>query len=489
MRTDKKYYLLFIIIIAILIRIYFYVGHIFSDDAYYSYLSYTLLKGNFAHDYLGYPIFPLRITYLLITAFAYKIFGINEFATIVFPFLLSIINLILTYKIVKLFTGNESAAILSVLLMAFFPTDIIFATISFVDLPNTFFINLGIYFLYKSYKSGKYSQAIIGGLSFFVSMQIKENIYYITFTLLFLLIYLFLKKNKVCLQILIGLVFILLNTVIEGFVYLYLHNDFFYRLTVLQQNYIYSFYDFFPYTAQKLTGSKNYWKNLFVQVFIINLKSVLLRRFYLLTPLVAMVKSFFNFKKKDYALLTYWFLSTFILLVAFTTSITEYKPLDLQRSWYIYPILMPTIILTALFINNFKRFIQYPLVILYIAGGIIMCINYEDYFNKTSNDELKSFLTAHPEETIYTDHFTKYSVDLIRSYTNPNDTKRISGSNFNWNEIKPGNWVLYNRKHIDELELQKYKFPDFSILKSDLFTKVNSFGDFIIYEKTDRGNY
>ena len=489
MKTDKKYYLLFIIIIAILIRIYFYVGHIFSDDAYYSYLSYTLLKGNFAHDYLGYPIFPLRITYILITASAYKIFGINEFATIVFPFLLSIINLILTYKIVKLFTGNESAAILSVLLMAFFPTDIIFATISFVDLPNTFFINLGIYFLYKSYKSGKYSQAIIGGLSFFVSMQIKENIYYITFTLLFLLIYLFLKKNKVCLQILIGLVFILLNTVIEGFVYLYLHNDFFYRLTVLQQNYIYSFYDFFPYTAQKLTGSKNYWKNLFVQVFIINLKSVLLRRFYLLTPLVAMVKSFFNFKKKDYALLTYWFLSTFILLVAFTTSITEYKPLDLQRSWYIYPILMPTIILTALFINNFKRFIQYPLVILYIAGGIIMCINYEDYFNKTSNDELKSFLTAHPEETIYTDHFTKYSVDLIRSYTNPNDTKRISGSNFNWNEIKPGNWVLYNRKHIDELELQKYKFPDFSILKSDLFTKVNSFGDFIIYEKTDRGNY
>jgi 4-amino-4-deoxy-L-arabinose transferase-like glycosyltransferase len=102
-----------IILAGILLRIYFYVGHIFSDDAYYSYLSYTLLKGDFAKDYLGYPIFPLRITYLSITALAYKIFGINECATIVFPFLLSIANMILTYKMVKLFTGNEIASILS----------------------------------------------------------------------------------------------------------------------------------------------------------------------------------------------------------------------------------------------------------------------------------------------------------------------------------------------------------------------------------------
>ena len=484
MKTDKKYYLLFIVVIAILIRIFFYVGHIFSDDAYYSYLSYTLLKGDYAKDYLGYPIFPLRITYLLVIAFTYKIFGINEFSTIIFPFLLSIANLILTYKIVKLFIGNESTAILAVLLTAFFPTDIIFASISFVDLPNAFFINLGIYFLYKSYKSGKYSQALIGGFFFFVSMQIKENIYYIAISLLFLFIYLLIRNSKINLQILIGLVFILLNTVVEGFIYLYLHNDFFYRLTVLRKNYMYSFYDFFPYTAQKFSGSKNYWKNLFVQVFIINLKSILLRRFYLFIPFLAVIKSYFNLKKKEYVLLSYWFLSTFILLVAFTTSSTEYKPLDLQRSWYIYPLLMPTIILTALFINNFKKFIQYSLITLYIAGGIIMCAHYEDYFNKTSNDELKSFLSTHPEETIYTDHFTKYSVDLLRNYANPDISRRITGSDFNWSVIKKGDWVLYNRKHIDELELQKYKFLDFSILKSDLFTKVKSFGDFIMYEKT-----
>lgn len=490
MKNNKTSLLLSTIVLAgTALRIYFYVGHIFSDDAYYSYLSYTLLKGDFAKGYLGYPIFPLRITYLSITTLAYKFLGINEFATIVFPFLLSIANMILTYMMVKLLTDNESISILSVLLMAFFPTDIIFATISFVDLPNAFFINLGIYFLYKSNKSGKYYQALIGGFCFFASMQIKENIYYVLIPLLLLLIYLFIKKNKINFQILIGLGFILLNMILEGFIYLYLHNDFFYRLTILKENYIYSFYDFFPYTAEKYTGSKNYWKNLFYQVFVINLKSILLRRFYLLSPLVALIKCIFNIKKKEHSLLTYWFFSTIILLVAFTTSFTEFKPLDLQRSWYIYPLLMPTIILTALLIYNLKEFILYSLLILYTVGGIIMCTHYNGYFDVTNKDKLKSFLSNHPEEIVYTDHFTKYSVDLIRNYANPNDSKRISGNNFNWNEIKPGNWVLYNQKHIDELELQKYKFPDFSILKSVYFTKVKSFGEFVIYEKTGENDY
>ncbi|MGB5893672.1 MAG: hypothetical protein WBG58_05795, partial [Ignavibacteriaceae bacterium] len=68
--------LILIILIGIILRLYFQIGHIFSDDAYYSYLSYTLLNGEFAKDYLGYPIFPLRINFLSITALSFNIFGI-----------------------------------------------------------------------------------------------------------------------------------------------------------------------------------------------------------------------------------------------------------------------------------------------------------------------------------------------------------------------------------------------------------------------------
>jgi 4-amino-4-deoxy-L-arabinose transferase-like glycosyltransferase len=442
-----------------------------------------LIDGEFAKDYLGYPIFPLRVTFFSITALLYSVLGINEFATIVFPFLLSIVNLFLTYKLAKLFAGDENVSVLSALLMAFFPTDIVFATISFVDLPNVFFINLGIYFLYKSYKVGKNNLAIIGGILFFLSMQIKENIYYTAILLIILLVYMIVKKKNFSKQIVLALIFIGLNVIVEGIVYLILHKDFLFRFTLLQQNYNYSYYDFFPHTAQKISKVKNYWRNLFDQIIVVNGKAIFLRRFYLFLPIIASIKSIINIRKKENYLLTFWFLGTLILLIAFTTSFTEYKPLDLKRSWYIYPLLMPMIIITATFLNKFKKNLRYILVCAYIIGGVIMCTNYEIYFDKENKSKLKSFIAENQRHKIFTDHFTKYSVDLIRSYSDLSKSERILRTNFNWNELQQGDWVLYNQKHIDELKLQKYNFPDFSVLELNLFNRVKIFGDFIFYEK------
>lgn len=484
MRLVHKYYPIILIIAAgVIVRLFFSIGHIFSDDAYYSYLSYTLLRGDFANDYLGYPIFPLRITYLSIISFSYTVFGVNEFATIVLPFIVSVGNLFLVYKLAKIFTDNNDIAILSMFLIAFFPTDIVFATINFVDSPNTFIINAGIYYLYKSYKTHDNKLAIIAGVLFFLSMQIKENIYYTAILLIILWIYINLKNKEFNSQILIAIPFIILNLFVEGFVYLIVHNDFVYRFTVLQQNYNYSYYDFFPYTAQKFSGVKNYWGNLFDQIFIINGKAVFLRRFYLFLPLLSSVKSILNIRKKEYLLLTYWFLGSLILLIAFTTSFTTYKPLDLQRSWYIYPLLMPMIILSAIFLNSFRKKVKFLLLTVYMVGGIIMCTHYEIYFDKQNISELKSFIKENPYQKIFADHFTKYSVDLLRNYSDLSNSERISGKNFNWKNIEPGDWVLYNIKHIVELQWQKYEFPDFSKLKSSLFSEVKRYGDFIIYEK------
>jgi len=484
LRSVHKYYPIILIIAAgVIVRLFFHIGHIFSDDAYYSYLSYTLLQGDFANDYLGYPIFPLRITFLLITTLSYKIFGINEFATIVFPYLLSIANLILTYKLAKLLIGDIGVSLLSALLMAFFPTDIVFATIGFVHLPNVFFINLGVYFLYKSYKSNKNRLAIVGGILFFLSMQIKENIYYTAILLTILLFYIILKKKKFNTQLTIALLFIVLNVIVEGIVYLILHKDFLYRFTILQQNYNYSYYNFFPHTVQKISEVKNYWGNLFDQIFVVNAKAIFLRRFYLFLPIIASIKSMVNIRKNKNLLLTFWFLGTLILLIAFTTSFTEYKPLDLKLSWYVYPLFMPMIILTAIFINSFKKNVKFLLLAVYMISGIIMCTHYEIYFDKQNISELKSFIKENPHQKIFTDHFTKYSVDLLRNYSDPSNSERISGKDFNWKNIESGNWVLYNIKHIEELQLQKYEFPDFSKLKSNLFSEVKRYGDFIIYEK------
>ena len=151
---------------------------------------------------------------------------------------------------------NEQYSLIAAFLAALFPTDIIFATIGFPDLINIFFINLGIYFLLKSYHKRNKSQLLSEGFSLFLSMQFKENIYYVLILLIILLVYFLFKKKHLNLQLLIGLFFIMGNYLVEGFIYLLLHNDFFYRITITYTNYSYSYYDFFPYTAQKIIRFK-----------------------------------------------------------------------------------------------------------------------------------------------------------------------------------------------------------------------------------------
>ena len=486
MLSNKILKISVILLAGIFIRLYFNIGHIFSDDAYYSYLSYNLLNGDFPGDYLGYPVSPLRINHLLITAFSFSIFGLNEFATIVFPFIFSIGTILLTYKLAALLTGDDSISFTAAILMAFFPTDVVFATINFVDISTMFFINLGIYFLVKSYKSNKVYLSVWGGTFLFISMQFKENIYYTSILLGLLWLYFLVKHRKFNIQVSIGLLFIISNFLLEGTVYLFLHNDFLYRLTMTELNYKFCYYNFFPYTAQKYDGTTSYWRNLFDQVFLINGRSVFLRRFYLFLPLVGTIQSIFNFKKKEYILLTYWFLGTLLLLMVFTTSFSGYKPLDLQISWYVYPLFMPMVLLSAILINRFNNYIKYGLMIIYIAGALIMCSHYEVFFNKENGNEFKTFIKEYPDKFIYTDHFTKYSIDLIRGYDKKNISERIPGKDFNLNKISEGDWIVYSKKHIDELKMQEFQFPDFGILNSSAFEEVKSFIDFKVYRKSSK---
>ena len=125
-------------------------------------------------------------------------------------------------------------------------------------------------------------------------------------------------------------------------------------------------------------------------------------------------------------------------------------------------------------------------MLIYFTGALIMCSHYEVYFNKENGNEFKTFLRENPDKFIYTDHFTKYSIDLIRDYDKKNISERIPGKNFNLNKIKAGDWIVYSKKHIDELQMQEFQFPDFENLSSLDFEEVKSFRDFNVYRKSSK---
>ena len=469
---------------GIIIRLYFHIGHIFSDDAYYSFLGHALLVNSFPGNYLGYPVFPLRINEIFLYALSFKIFGINEFATEVFPFIFSILNILLTYILAKALTKDEITSLLASFLISFFPTDIVFATIGFPDLINVFFINLGILCLVKAYETKKILLSIISGICFFASMQFKENTYYFLIMLSIIWIYLLVNKKPHHYLVAIPIILICSNILLEGIFYLIKEGQFFYRLEITESNYRYSYYDFFPHTAfQAIGNGKSIWLALIYQVFIINLRSIFLRRFYLFLPLIALIWSYIALRKKKYNLLCFWFLGLVILFAGFTTSFSQYKPLDLHRSWYIYPMLMPVIIFSAMFIAGLKNYLKYIVVGLYIFFSIVMCKGYEVYFGKENGNKFKNFIKGNRDKVIYTDPFTKYSIDLLRNYKDETDSKRILGKDFDLLQIPNGAWIVFNQKHLDELKLQKHNFPKFTLLNSKHFKLLGSFEDFKIYEK------
>ena len=92
-----------------------------------------------------------------------------------------------------------------------------------------------------------------------------------------------------------------------------------------------------------------------------------------------------NFLHKYYQLIncSFWYLGLAILFIFFTTSLQTYRPQVLRLSWYIYPLFMPTVILSAIFISTIKIKIRSVLLMIYFCGSLVMCNSYRDYFQKS----------------------------------------------------------------------------------------------------------
>ncbi len=478
--TNPAVQLFLIIIAAIAIRVYFFNGIVFSDDTYYDFLGISLEKGSYANGYLGYPIFLLRKLHTVFTAISFSLFGINQIASIVFPFVISISGIILIYFIAFELTDNQQVAVLSAFLLAFFPTDLIFATINFTDLQTAFFINLGLLFLLKAVKLKSYIKAILAGAILFLSFLFKANVYYILILLLLLLIYLLNFKILDYKFILIALITFFILLLGETTYYSIAQNDFFYRLNILNINYQICYYNFFPNNiVANPANTMELASGLLKQVFVLNIKHFFLRRFYLFLPLIALVYSFYLIKIKKHKLLVFWFIGLAILMIGFTTSFTDYKPLDLKLSNYIFTAVFPIIILSALFLSKLSRKLFIALSIIYILSSLVMSHEYQNYFDVKNNQQFIEFVQANKGKTIYTDHHTAYGLYVISGYGNKRikiftDKPKI--------QLQPNSLLIYNKDEIDELKKQKFIFPDFNELKDSKLKLINKFGKFGVFE-------
>lgn len=466
---DKRtrYIVLLLLAAGIFVRFYFYFGQVYSDDAYYDYLAYTFYQGNYAADYLGYPICLVRVGQTWLTAFAFWLFGTNEAATTVFPMIFSILNMVLVYKITKVITRSEINSVLVLLFTAFYPTEILFASIAFTDLFSTVFIHSGILLLFLSYRDKKLLYSVLAGTLFFLSVLFKINVFYTSLLLSGLFLYELMYKKKFNRYIFTSLAILGAGMIFEGVFHYFINGDFFYRLTAMSSLSDFSRHDFI---------SKGFLRDI-----LENIKAVFLRRSMVFIPLLALIQLIAHRKKRKNRIVVYWFSGLIVLYLFFSMSFSEYKPMPLRFTWYLFPLFLPSMMLASKLLSEMKKGWMLLSIFVYVAAALYYTDHFRGYFKMNDISDFNTFLKDNREKLIYTDHFTKYSIDLIDGYKETLRTGRLilDGEIF----IPAGSLIVVHSGHTNELAMQGFIYPEESFFRNEEYEEIKRFGPFIIFEK------
>lgn len=399
--------LLIILTLAIIIRLRFFIGLNWSDDVNYVHLADQIIKGTYKPSYVN----SLRLLMIFPLALFFKIFGVNQLSAVLYPFLLSLGNIILIFYISKLLF-NEKVALISALILAFFPLDINYATWIMGDVPLAFYTSLSVYLLLRAEFKEKRSDK--KRLCFFLSGLFVGFAYSLKFLGLLIFVFFFFYfiiktfiKNKFEFDALFIFLGFLLFFTLEGIFYYLTTGDFLLQINsgftyfAQKERLKYEFvtdFGFYPRTMFNLDYNYRYlWNNkytyfgFFYYLVVISIIYIILRKI-----------------KKAYIIIL-WFLSVFLYMQFGTMSIKEYIPMHrLDRHLTIIEI--PSILLVSVFIYYFSqnriRKIFSSLLILTLLISFLYYIKNIHYLQKGAVEDtirIFDFIKGLPKKTVYSD--------------------------------------------------------------------------------------
>ena len=156
-------WLILILIFALSLRLYFFVGPNINDDVDYVFSAHEVSEGRFYPLY-GKSINAIRSMMTAPVALFFKIFGVGIYSASIYPIVCSLITIVSVFYIGKILVdykvGLVSAAILS-----FYPVDIVFSTQLVPTTPVTAFVTLGLLlFLYGEKMEKKLTLFVLSGV-------------------------------------------------------------------------------------------------------------------------------------------------------------------------------------------------------------------------------------------------------------------------------------------------------------------------------------
>jgi len=365
-QKNQKKIILFLILILIgglLIRVFSFTGYVGRDDSYYAEIAHLISRGEFKiGDYIGAPVFPFRIGLTLPVALGFKIFGVNEISMVYYPFVLSLLNILIAFLAGCLFFST-GAGLIAATIKAILPMDVHLASILLPDLPAAFWANLGFLILYYgSFQARikiKIISGILSGLFFLLSWLCKETIlYFYPFIILYLAWALYRERKNIFLFI--SILIFASGLVIESTFYYHYTLNFFYRFSELERNYEVCKMWFFAEGTKFGWKEGEYWPAVLKRIFIEGPRLIFIYpNFWALNTISIFIIGYSFIKKlRIFLWPALWFLFLVLMFNFGSSSLQSYKPLVLF-SRYLYPLILPALIIVAGFLDlNFSYYFK-----------------------------------------------------------------------------------------------------------------------------------
>jgi 4-amino-4-deoxy-L-arabinose transferase-like glycosyltransferase len=450
--------LLLIVALGVCLRAAAFGGLVGTDDPIYADLAHRLATGQFraAHD-LDLGTFPLRVGTFAPAALAFRVLGVNEVALAAYPFLLSVLSIVLAFAAGRMFFGDR-AGLIAALMQACLPIDVRYSTLLFPDLVAAFWTNVGILLLYRGSTRlplpEKAALGLVSGLALGVSWLSKEPV---MFSLPFIGAYLlwsgYLERRNTVLALAVAAGF---STVVlaESLAYYAYFSDARYHLHALERH------NQLPDAMVWFWNPDRPWSGgLLARLFRDGPQVMLLNTQFGLVTAIAVLSIAYGVFRRFPGI---WFVSLWFLYHAFifnfgSHSLRAYMPLPAWER-YFYPVLLPAVLLgAALLASLLKREEPGPpgdterrFWGLAVASVLLLAFAHGIYRDLKANDisyvERSTARMIPPDTTLYTDARTAWLLRFFWSYPAQTATRDFTGVPAS--AIPPGAHVLLNPKRV-----------------------------------------
>ena len=415
--------LLFIVLFGLILRLIFFSGMGISDDLAYSKAAHDLMESK-GIDPNSTLTLSTRLGLIYPTIFFYKLLGINDFSSVLFPLLTSIVTIILIFYFGKLLF-NEKIGLIAAFLLSIFPLDVVYATKLNSDLPSAFFMALGVYLFLYSEKTEKLKiNYLISGIFIGIGYLIRESALLIA---LFFIAYI-IPKKKIKKEYFLVPVGVMIIFIAESFLFFSLTGDPLFRSNASQKY------------LEEAVISHDYFGRLDFPTGLLHypwlfLTNNLLSFFYVFIFIAVIY--LLRYKRKETREMLFWLIPLLLYLSFGSASLTSYIPFRaVDRYTSIFTI--PAIILLAVFLAEKKYLIKkwvMPLAITVLLISSIVIVYQREDRNLLGNlRQISPFLQS-LDKPAYTDERSLRALDYISGYNNkisikdyPKDLSNIKNS-------------------------------------------------------------